>query len=305
MNASARRSVLQLVLAALILAFLGYVLFSQWDRLIASGVRFHPAYFALAIVANIVFFVLQAEVWRRVCAASAPAMPPLGAWCVWASSQVAKYVPGKVMLPLVRIGWAVRAGSTKAAATIGLYVEIVLMIASSSVVFVLLAGRIEALAGAWPPWVFPALATAGVLGLHPRIVEWGMNLGLRLAKRDPIELRLSYAKIVALALVVALGWLVHGLSALACVAALGLDTTGAYAQLTGVFALSWLVGFLSFLTPGGLGVREGVLVLALKGRFGPEGAVAISLVSRLAWIAAETVMAGALWPKRPRAGAAT
>ncbi|MCL4235888.1 MAG: flippase-like domain-containing protein [Deltaproteobacteria bacterium] len=304
MNASARRSILQLVLAALILAFLGYVLLSQWDRLIASGVRFHPAYFAIAVAANIVFFAFQAEVWRRACAASAPPMPTTAAWCVWASSQVAKYVPGKVMLPLVRIGGAVRAGTTKAAATIGLYIEIVLMIASSAVVFVLLAGRIEALAGAWPPWVFPSLAGAGVLGLHPRIVEWGMNLGLRLAKRDPIELRMGYSRIVALALVVAAGWLVHGLSALACVAALGLDTADAYAPLTGVFALSWLVGFLSFLTPGGLGVREGILVLALKGRFGPEGAVAISLVSRLAWIAAETVMAGALWPKRPRGEAA-
>ncbi len=300
MNASARRSVLQLILAALILAFLGYVLLSQWDRLIASGVRFHPAFFALAVVANLVFFVLQAEVWRRVSAASGPAMEPAPAWCVWASSQVAKYVPGKVMLPLVRIGWAVRAGTTKAAATIGLYIEIILMIASSALVFVLLAGRIEALAGAWPPWVFPSLACAGILGLHPRIVEWGMNLGLRLAKREPIELRLGYPRIVALALVVAIGWLAHGLSAVACVAALGLDATGAYAELTGVFALSWLVGFLSFLTPGGLGVREGILVLALKGRFGPEGAVAISLVSRLAWIAAETVMAAALWPKRPR-----
>ena len=58
--------------------------------------------------------------------------------------------------------------------------------------------------------------------------------------------------------------------------------------ISSAFVASWLVGYLSFITPGGLGVREGALVILLTGILGPGEAGFLALVSRFLWMLAET-----------------
>ncbi|MBI5957020.1 MAG: hypothetical protein HY871_08465, partial [Chloroflexi bacterium] len=54
-----------------------------------------------------------------------------------------------------------------------------------------------------------------------------------------------------------------------------------------VFAASYVIGFLSLLTPSGLGVREGVMILLLAPAFSLPVATVISIVSRLWMISGE------------------
>lgn len=294
------KGVARLALAAAILGFLGVALASQWDRLRAQNIHFVWPYLIAAALLNVAFFIIQSEVWRRCVDSAGGFMAFRPTLAVWSASQVAKYVPGKVMLPLVRIGWSGRAGVGAAATTLGLYLEIVLMIVSSTLVFLALAGRSLAVLDTWPSWLFPALALAGLAGLHPGALEVGINAGLVRIKKDPIRLNVRYTTLLLMTAVLAAGWAIHGLSAIACVHALGGSLPTPYATLTGVFALSWLIGFLSFLTPGGLGVREGVIAVALSGWYSPETALAISLLSRLAWVLGEVLLAGATIAFRPR-----
>jgi len=59
------------------------------------------------------------------------------------------------------------------------------------------------------------------------------------------------------------------------------------------FAFAWLVGFLSFLTPGGLGVREGLLGLLLSRYMPLSDSTLIALLCRVWMLSAELVLAGA------------
>ncbi len=61
--------------------------------------------------------------------------------------------------------------------------------------------------------------------------------------------------------------------------------------LTACFAFAWIVGFLSFLTPGGLGIREGLLGLLLSNYLPPSQATLVALLSRLWMLAAESLLA--------------
>jgi len=59
-------------------------------------------------------------------------------------------------------------------------------------------------------------------------------------------------------------------------------------------------------TPGGLGIREGILMYALGPALGKEGAIAAALTLRLVWVAAEILAALVLGPLgRPMAGSPT
>lgn len=62
--------------------------------------------------------------------------------------------------------------------------------------------------------------------------------------------------------------------------------------LTACYAFAWIVGFLSFLTPGGLGVREGLLGLLLAHYLPAPEATLVALLCRLWMLSAESLLAG-------------
>jgi hypothetical protein len=58
------------------------------------------------------------------------------------------------------------------------------------------------------------------------------------------------------------------------------------------YAFAWIVGFLSFLTPGGLGVREGLLGLLLTNYMPTSQATFIALLCRVWMLSSEIILAG-------------
>ena len=62
--------------------------------------------------------------------------------------------------------------------------------------------------------------------------------------------------------------------------------------LIACYAFAWLCGFLSFLTPGGLGVRESLLTLLLSLYIPPSQAALVALLCRVWMLSAELVLAG-------------
>jgi hypothetical protein len=109
-------------------------------------------------------------------------------------------------------------------------------------------------------------------------------------------------------------WVCHGASLAAALCAVlggGLPWTAETAgRLPAVMGVSYVAGFLVVVAPSGLGVREFFLTLFLTPELetllgadaaGARGlAVLAVLVLRLAWTAAEMVMAAVAYPLRPR-----
>ena len=62
--------------------------------------------------------------------------------------------------------------------------------------------------------------------------------------------------------------------------------------VTGIYAFAWSIGFLSVITPSGLGVREGVLSLLLTTVLPPATATLVALLARLWTLAAELLLGG-------------
>jgi hypothetical protein len=60
--------------------------------------------------------------------------------------------------------------------------------------------------------------------------------------------------------------------------------------MVGVFSLSWIAGFIIFLTPGGLGVREGAIVFLLNPFMPSSVAILIAIIARVWWSIAEAIL---------------
>ncbi len=78
-------------------------------------------------------------------------------------------------------------------------------------------------------------------------------------------------------------------------------------QAVGAFALAWLAGFLVFVLPAGLGVREGALTLLLQTWLTPGEAVLVAVLARLWWTVVEAflIVLALLLLRRERPAAAS
>jgi len=125
--------------------------------------------------------------------------------------------------------------------------------------------------------------------LYPRVLNWLLNLALRLLKRDPVILTLRYVDILLITLAWSVSWLVAGGAFYVLLLALWPGTPlVALPICIGIYAIAWDIGFVSFITPSGLGFREAAIVglfalaLPLPAGLGTIMAFLSRLVSTLA-----------------------
>lgn len=88
-------------------------------------------------------------------------------------------------------------------------------------------------------------------------------------------------------------WVLLGVSFWLCAHALVSVSARDVAFYTGAFAVAWVAGLLAFYAPGGLGVREAVLVALLSSRIGAADALVIAAASRLILVIVDVGLAGA------------
>lgn len=182
---------------------------------------------------------------------------------VWLLSQAGRYVPGKVWFALGRIYLLEREGIPKGVTTVATGLELVLVLGSSLVAFGLTSLATDTLRGnsyTWSVLVVPVIAAA----VHPRVIRRVLTR----FGRGGGEFTMRYADIVKMLAAYVGCWCLYGIGFHLVATGVAIEGrapvmgTPAEARLVpdmiGINALSWTIGFLSVVTPAGLGVREGV-----------------------------------------------
>jgi uncharacterized membrane protein YbhN (UPF0104 family) len=181
-------------------------------------------------------------------------------------SQLGKYIPGAVWQYAGRAAVARANGIPVRPVGISLPIEF----AAAAIA----AGSMAAFLLGW--WGALLLAAVAVL--------------LLLARR-PTRSRLPALVTIRATLLYLLVWLLLGASFWLCARGLVTVPAGDLALYIGTFAVAWLAGLLAIYAPGGLGVREAVLVALLHGRIGAADALVVAAASRLMLILADVLLA--------------
>ena len=115
------------------------------------------------------------------------------------------------------------------------------------------------------------------------VLVWGPTarwLGRLMSASNPLN-PLPLSAVGAGAVMMLLGWLIYGLSFWLFIQGILPDARISFVTASGVFTLSYILGTLALFAPGGIGVRELVLISLLTPHLGSGGAVATSVGSRL------------------------
>jgi len=288
-----RRRNLGIAGALLAVGFLAYALVSGWSEV--TSYAWHPNWGLLAVSALVIFvsyFVTGGAYVAVVDSLVDPAPSHRRILAIWGVSLIGRYVPGSVVMVAGRMELARNQGVPRRATVAAVIYEQVLSVGIAAAVgaaFVLAYGHIGP---RWLTWVV-ALLPLGLVILHPRILGPTLGHALRRLGRAPLPDVIPLRRVVVLAVWYLAAELVLGVGVWLGIRALGGPTVGSVAFVTGAFLFSFAVSMLVVIVPSGLGIREGVLALALAQHVPGSVAVALAVVSRLEITVVELLAVGA------------
>jgi uncharacterized membrane protein YbhN (UPF0104 family) len=267
------RTVLRLLVLALILVFVAVLLAEQWQQVRPLLGRLTLTGMLAATVAVLAGHLATLLSWRALLADLGFPLPLAGSLHVFFVGQLGKYLPGSIWPAVAQMELGrdyrvpQRVSGTAVAATLLISVGTGLLVA---VVLVPLAG-LGALGRYW--WTALALPVVALLA-SPPVLNRLLGLALRLARRAPLPQPLSAAGTLR-----SVGW---ALAAWMCYG----GQVWLLARQLGV------VGGLLVVAPAGAGAREAALILLLGSSVPRPQSTVVAVVSRLLFTVADLSWSG-------------
>lgn len=282
------------VVIAVILIFMGRALYANWQALQGYEWHFNYPLLVVAILLAFVTLCLYAWMWRFIVQRLGAHISYPQAFRIWFLSNLGRYIPGKVWQ---FVGWfymGEEAGIgrvpilTSITVNLGLQTLTGLGVGVFTLV-VMLGGEL------WNRfWPLLLLIPLGLLiAVQPGIMETVLNWALKKLEREPVVLGLRSADMLLFTLGHIGCWVIYGIAFYVFVCSLHPVPLSGMPLLAATYAAAWVIGFLSLLTPGGLGIREGVIAYLLGFWLPVPVAIVISLLSRV-WVTAGELIGTAI-----------
>jgi hypothetical protein len=265
-----------------------------------STLQLRPAWLALSGGLYLSALSCSAFYWYRLLGKFGPRPTFLRAYRAYFLGQLGKYVPGKAWALLLRGGLVSSPELPLGVAIITAFYEVLTTMAAGALLAALVfAWAPPEVAGlVWHP-LFTGVLLLGLCGLPllPGVFNFLMQrLAKRFAHIDSLRLpRIHMATLVEGILLTGCGWGLLGLSLWTLLEGVLPEppalTLAAWAQYCACIVLAYVAGFLAFMLPSGVGVREYFLrqLLGSAGS-GPWIAAAVLLL-RLVWTTSELLLA--------------
>lgn len=208
-------------------------------------------------------------------------------------SQLGKYVPGKAMVVVLRTDLIRGPKVDTAAAAASVFVETLTWIFVGSLIASILI-FVQYQQHAALKWTAAALALVTGIATLPPIFR---PLASRLTKHNPtVFAGLNLPTMANGWFMMSAGWCFNAISLCFILASIpGTNVTaGDFPLALACVSLATVAGFASLL-PGGIGVRELVMIPLLGPRFGDPTAIIAAILIRLVWIAAEMIGSGIIY----------
>jgi len=298
----------QWLLAAVVIGFAARELARQWQGVAPAIAGLRLDWVRVLASSALVFatYLILIEAWRATLRVWSASLPFAVAARIWFVSNLGKYVPGKVW-QIAAMGALAQKSGVSAAAAIGssLLVNLVSVLAGFAVIAITAAGRVGALIGSQTAnggersaeFIVVSIAIAGavVLVLAPVAVPTLAAFAGRVSGRQIAIPRVPPSAVWVAAVSTVASWVLYGLAFWLFARGITPRATGNASSYMAVYTGSYLAGYLALFVPGGFGVREAVLVIAMP-RFGlasAADAAVIAITSRL-WLTILEILPGLL-----------
>lgn len=280
------------IVVVLVVAALAVLLVRGWGRVSQYDWQLSPAWLVLGSVLVILAYTFNGLAYGRSVEWLSPVHPSWAvALSIWARSLLARYVPGNFMMVVGRAVLAHDEGVPRRVTVAATVYEQALALGIATV------GAVAFLAAYGNPgeggllWLL-AIVPVVLVCLHPVPFRRMSTWALQKVGRPPLETLFSGRQVMRLLLLYSIGTapLVFGVWALVRSAA-G-PQAGGPLEVGLAFLLAYVISFLAFVLPSGIGIRDGIFALALSRNLPGGVAIAVSVGLRFVMIIIELVFVG-------------
>jgi uncharacterized membrane protein YbhN (UPF0104 family) len=290
-NALLRRA-LWISLVALVVVSVAGAIAASWSRLPDFQWRFDARWLVVALAAFTVLNLGHAALWHLLLRALNQDMDHRRARSIWCTSGLARYTPGSMLTLFVRVAMSEKEGVPKRVCFASLVYEMALLLTGAVAVGAYALVSAPALGDHPVRYVILALPFLALAGLHPRVFRPVADRLLRRLGREPLPFAIPFGRVVGLAALYSLTWIIAGV--------------GLYALLEGIYpsepddffillagpAVGYVAAMFGFFLPGGVGARETGLAALLAVAVPVAVAVAVAVALRLLQLGIELACAG-------------
>lgn len=245
----------------------------------------NPTLLFISTITFLIYYFLRALGWGLMMSMMGYKIKLRKSFYAWQFSEIKRYVPGNIWSFLSRASLFEELGVPKKQSAKAILYEVEFLVCSNLILSLLSVGIISKYFGNNTSKLLLILGTSGIMIVF--LLIFGYKISKSIATILP-NFGISRNLLILVYYAITFFFLALGVY-LATASILGFNTSGIF--LIGFFAFSFLIGYLSIITPSGLGVREGIITFGLTSFFTTPIAGLIAIFSRIVLVTSELLFA--------------
>ncbi|MCK4427897.1 MAG: flippase-like domain-containing protein [candidate division Zixibacteria bacterium] len=275
------KKMLSILIVLIIFFILGRILYLNIETLLRY--EWHFKYYLL--FPSLLFlglnYLIAAYVWTFILKMLGCTINLTQSFRITYLSAVGKYIPGKIWTYVSQIYLADKVGLAKRLTLVSMVSMFVAYNGIAILFFISTLLLWENIPTDLVIILIPLFSLLLLFALHPRVLSKAVNFFLRFFKKEKLEFKINYKNILFLLGLLILDRVIFSTFAYLFINSfLTLNFIGVV-KFSGIFSVAVFLGVITFIAPGGLGVREGVQSYLLSFFIPVSMAILISLVMRV------------------------
>ena len=281
---------LRVIFLGLVAVFLIRYFYRNADEIKALDVKINWKIFAISILFYFQYLLTLASLWHYITVINGAGIQYSRAITAYLYSIPGKYIPGKVFLLLARLPSYQEQKIPVKKVTICFLLENMCTLLGAALLFIIsLFFFPNNMLGNYK-WAAILLIVVFFVCLNPKILNFFFSILEKITKKEGFQVPMTYVQILKTVLFFVLNWIVLGIGVYMLTCSICPVKPSQFLYVSGVYALSIIIGILAVFSPSGIGVREGILLLGFGMIMDKNYALIISIVARLWSTVAELVL---------------
>jgi glycosyltransferase 2 family protein len=282
---------LKSILAGIIFFYIGKFIADNLENLRNTAFRFSPLYFGLSVILTVIYVFAYSLIWYYITVKNTCNITLYNTIVTRVYSEFGKYVPGRVLGLSLILFFYNKENKSKAAVTSCLFFEYIATLLAAIFVFLSTIYFIDNKILNQYKFLATILMILFFVIIHPSILKFMFNFVLKKMNLGQVSFDIKYRDILNIVMMNVLNWLALGLAVFMLINSIFPTPLRHLLFIISAISSASFIGLISPLTPAGLGVKEGILILILAVILPKPIAGVISVLLRLWIILAESILA--------------
>ncbi len=259
--------------------FIGRMIYTNWSKVDFSTLHFIWYNLILSYIFWTVSLLYGSFIWWLMLRKVQTNIPYLSATSALIYAGLSRFIPGKIWVILSRVYIIKKEGASAEKGFITITYETIMSLLAGiiiSLISMTLSRKFDL-----PKIWFIIILVCGLLIMsHPKFLGNILKFTFKKLKRKMPTYPFGYLDTLKFIVFYSVYWVLFSMGVWFLTKSLGICKLSLLTILS-AFPVSWVIGFLSIVTPGGLGVREGILAYLFSLHVQPALASIIAVLIRL------------------------